>query len=102
MKTRRNLKTTAMIGALLAATLAAIPARAEPLAEVPGDAVQNYLSEDMKKVPDGVYIPYPEEVEQFKNSPLYQFLDKLSPEKEFSPAPSGGGCPVDKKFLENV
>lgn len=101
MNARRNSKITVTAGALLA--LAVInPARAEPPAEVPGDAIENYLSEDMKRVPDGVYIPYPEEVEEFKGSPLYKFFDGLTPEKEVEREPSGGGCPVDKKFLENV
>lgn len=99
MKTLGNM-TVLTACALLA--LAATSARAEPPAEIPGDAVENYLSEDMKRVPDGVYIPYPEEVEQFKGSPLYKFLDGLTPNKEVETEPSGGGCPVDKKFLENV
>lgn len=100
MKTLRNI--TVLTASALLAVAAIAPARAEPPAEVPGGAVENYLSEDMKRVPDGVYIPYPEEVEEFKDTPLYKFLDGLTPNKEVETEPSGGGCPVDKKFLENV
>lgn len=87
---------------LLCGAVAHVPARAEPLAEVPDGAIENYLTEDMTKIPDGVYIPYPEEVEEFKNSPLYKFLESLGPEEKRGSKPSGRGCPVNKKFLENV
>ncbi|MCB1593159.1 MAG: hypothetical protein KDI90_11985 [Alphaproteobacteria bacterium] len=77
------------------------PVFAGEQSEVPADAVENYLSEDMKRVPDGTYIPYPEDVEEFRNSPLYKFLKRLGPKTQ-SPVPSSGGCPVNKEFLENV
>lgn len=70
--------------------------------EVPDNAIEQYLSEDMKTVPDGVYIPYPEDVEEFKGSPLYKFLEKMAPGVKESPAPSGGKCGVNKKLFENV
>lgn len=83
------------------------PSRAEdsppPPLEIPENAIENYLEDDMKIAPDGTYIPYPEDVEKFRDSPLYKFFERLSPEKDGSRSPpSGGGCKVDKKFLESV
>lgn len=88
--------------AVAALLLQAFPACADPT-EVPDNAIEQYLSDDMKTVPDGVHIPYPEDVEKFKESPLYKFLDKITPDvKDNHAPPSGGKCGVNKKLFENV
>lgn len=92
------LKLSVMSAALL---LPAFPVFADPT-EVPENAIEQYLSDDMKTVPDGVHIPYPEDVDKFKESPLYKFLDKITPDVKDVPAPSGGRCGVNKKLFENV
>ncbi|MCB1681797.1 MAG: hypothetical protein KDI61_07435 [Alphaproteobacteria bacterium] len=97
-------RTTGLIKGLFFAAglfILCAPAYADP-AEVPDNAVQQYLSEEMKTVPDGVYIPYPEEVQEFKNSPLYKFMEKLAPDSQTTSPPSGGGCGINRKLLESV
>lgn len=90
------------IGASILPMLVPVHAFADPT-EVPDNAIEQYLSEDMKTAPDGVYIPYPEDVEEFKGSPLYKFLEKMAPGVKETPAPpSGGKCGVNKKLFENV
>ncbi len=98
------LRTPIILGLfILSAALILQPAKAfaDPT-EVPGNAIEEYLSEDMKTIPDGVHIPYPEDVEKFKDSPLYKFLDKITPDVKDIPAPSGGRCGVNKKLFENA
>jgi len=99
MKKSLLLSALVLPGALL--FLSPLTAFADPT-EVPGNAIEEYLSEDMKTIPDGVHIPYPEDVEKFKDSPLYKFLDKITPDVKDIPAPSGGRCGVNKKLFENA
>ena len=72
--------------------------------EVPDTAVDEYLSDDLKQYPDELYIPNPEELEQFQQTPLYKFFDGMmdrdAPEDDGSPG--GGGCGINKRLFENV
>ncbi len=72
--------------------------------EVPDTAVDEYLSDDLKQYPDELYIPNPEELEQFKQTPLYKFFDGMmdADEPEGGGSPGGGGCGINKRLFENV
>ncbi len=90
----------APVGTML--LLSPLTAFADPR-EIPDNAVDQYLQDDMKTVPDGVYIPYPEDVERFKESPFYKFMEKIVPnEAQENSPPSGGRCGVNKKLFENA
>lgn len=67
--------------------------------EVPNNAIENYLEEDMKN-PPRLYIPNDGEIKSFKNSPTYKFFEFLNqPPTTDSPAE---GCPYKKENLPAV